>query len=395
MKIDPLFSLLGVILGWGLNSLSQYFSTRREDVKRYRIATFYVLRAYKSLMDYERGTRYFRQDQTTIDDFEPWRAILEVQFRDSLEVNADTTARAVETLASVDPPLAARIDNTIKNILSTFRKDLTALSKSDPETYVKLIYSQDRLVEMTLADFKTVALSLAARSGFRHKRKEIRWFSERQAGTKGFMDTMQEQHGLLQKVVAGDTPMSTVYIFGAGASKHVGYPLISEMGKEMLEWMMAYPNGRFRSAAEIVAERFGKRPNFEEVITYLESTIKSLTNSEVAEEKIFGNDFREQLRDLGIHEVLSTPRSPWQRAYVERVIGSIRRECLDHVIVFHESSLRRTLALYFDYDHRSRTHLSLGKDTPEPRPIQPPEIGSVVAGPQVGGLHHRYERRAA
>jgi putative transposase len=110
---------------------------------------------------------------------------------------------------------------------------------------------------------------------------------------------------------------------------------------------------------------------------------------------IFGNDFRKQLRDLGIHEVLSTPRSPWQRAYVERVIGSTRRECLDHVIVFPESSLRRTLASYFDYYHRSKTHLSLGKDTPEPRPIQPPEIGSVVAVPQVGGLHHRYERRAA
>jgi transposase InsO family protein len=110
---------------------------------------------------------------------------------------------------------------------------------------------------------------------------------------------------------------------------------------------------------------------------------------------IFGEDFRAQVRDMGIHEVLSTPRSPWQRAYVERVIGSIRRECLDHVIVFHENSLRRTLNSYFDYYHRSRTHLSLGKDSPEPRPIQPPELGQVVALPQVGGLHHRYERRAA
>jgi putative transposase len=110
---------------------------------------------------------------------------------------------------------------------------------------------------------------------------------------------------------------------------------------------------------------------------------------------IFGNDFRDQVQDMGIEELLSTPRSPWQRAYVERVIGSIRRECLDHVIVFRESSLRRTLALYFDYYHRSRTHLSLGKDSPEPRPIQPPESGPVVAVPQVGGLHHRYERRAA
>jgi putative transposase len=110
---------------------------------------------------------------------------------------------------------------------------------------------------------------------------------------------------------------------------------------------------------------------------------------------IFGDDFREQVRDMGIREVLSSPRSPWQRAYVERVIGSIRRECLDHVIVFHESSLRRTLNSYFDYYHRSRTHLSLGKDSPEPRAIQLPEMGSVVAVPQVSGLHHRYERRAA
>jgi len=110
---------------------------------------------------------------------------------------------------------------------------------------------------------------------------------------------------------------------------------------------------------------------------------------------IFGDEFRRQVRDMGTHEVLSTPRSPWQRAYVERVIGSIRRECLDHVIVFHESSLRRTLDSYFDYYHRSRTHLSLGKDSPEPRGIQQPEMGSVVALPQVGGLHHRYERRAA
>jgi putative transposase len=110
---------------------------------------------------------------------------------------------------------------------------------------------------------------------------------------------------------------------------------------------------------------------------------------------IFGDGFREHVRDLGICEVLSAPRSPWQRAYVERVIGSIRRECLYHVIVFHESSLRRTLNSYFDYYHRSRTHLSLGKDSPELRAIQPPEMSSVVAVPQVGGLHHRCERRAA
>ncbi|MCX6617475.1 MAG: integrase core domain-containing protein [Acidobacteria bacterium] len=112
-------------------------------------------------------------------------------------------------------------------------------------------------------------------------------------------------------------------------------------------------------------------------------------------DRIFGDDFTKQVQDMGVKEVLSAPRSPWQRAYVERVIGLIRRECLDHVIVFNEASLRRTLRLYAEYYHRSRTHLSLGKDAPEPRPAQPPETGRVVAVPQVGGLHHRYQRRAA
>ena len=102
-----------------------------------------------------------------------------------------------------------------------------------------------------------------------------------------------------------------------------------------------------------------------------------------------------QLRDMGIEEVLSTPHSPWQRAYIERVIGSIRRECLDHVIVFDEGSLRRILSSSYNYYHRSRTHLSREKDAPEPRAIQPPEMGPLVALPQVGGLHHRYQRQAA
>jgi putative transposase len=79
---------------------------------------------------------------------------------------------------------------------------------------------------------------------------------------------------------------------------------------------------------------------------------------------------------------------------VERVIGSVRRECLDHVIVFGESSLRRILSSYFSYYHQTRPHLSLEKDSPEPRPIQRPEQGPVVAVPQVGGLHRRYQRAA-
>jgi putative transposase len=112
-------------------------------------------------------------------------------------------------------------------------------------------------------------------------------------------------------------------------------------------------------------------------------------------DRIFGAEFSNQVADLGIEEVLAAPGSPWQRAYVERVIGTIRRECLDHVIVFNEASLYRHVKSLLAYYHQSRTHLSLAKDPPEPRPVQPIEFGAVVAIPQVGGLHHRYERRAA
>jgi putative transposase len=112
-------------------------------------------------------------------------------------------------------------------------------------------------------------------------------------------------------------------------------------------------------------------------------------------DRIFGHDFVEQVKAMGVKEVLSAPRSPWQRAYVERVIGTIRRECLDHVIVFNERSLHQHLQAFTTYYHRSRTHLGLSKDAPEPRPVQPLEAGPVVSVPEVGGLHHRYERRAA
>jgi transposase InsO family protein len=112
-------------------------------------------------------------------------------------------------------------------------------------------------------------------------------------------------------------------------------------------------------------------------------------------DSIFGATFRADLDAMGIKAVVSAPRSPWQRAYVEQVIGSSRRECVDHVLVLHEASLRRTIRSYLVYDHGSRTHLSLAKDTPERRTVQPPALGRVVAIPHLAGLHHRSERRAA
>jgi putative transposase len=110
---------------------------------------------------------------------------------------------------------------------------------------------------------------------------------------------------------------------------------------------------------------------------------------------IYGNAFNSRVQSMGIEQVLSAPRSPWQNPYVERLIGSIRRDCLDHVIVLSERHLRRTLTAYFDYYHRWRTHLSLDMDCPDPRSVHPPDRGTVVQFPDVGGLHHHYERLAA
>jgi hypothetical protein len=109
---------------------------------------------------------------------------------------------------------------------------------------------------------------------------------------------------------------------------------------------------------------------------------------------IYGEDFRERIKHMGIEEVIIAYRSPWQSPYVERLIGSIRRESLDHVIVLNEAHLRRILSSYFAYYHEARTHLSLDRNAPIPRQVEPPSHGRVIAIPQVGGLHHRYMRAA-
>ena len=110
---------------------------------------------------------------------------------------------------------------------------------------------------------------------------------------------------------------------------------------------------------------------------------------------IYGDVFQRRVAGSGIGEVVSSPFSPWHNPYVERLIGSIRRECLDHVIILGERRLRRILTAYLTYYHGVRTHLSLEKDAPTTRRVHTPTEGDVIAFPEVGGLHHRYERRAA
>jgi len=108
----------------------------------------------------------------------------------------------------------------------------------------------------------------------------------------------------------------------------------------------------------------------------------------------YGAVFVQRLRAMGIRDRPTAPRSPWQNAYVERLIGSIRRECLDHVIVLGEAHLRRLLSAYLCYYHEARPHLALDRNAPVPRAVESPSKGKVIALPHVGGLHHRYARAA-
>jgi putative transposase len=113
------------------------------------------------------------------------------------------------------------------------------------------------------------------------------------------------------------------------------------------------------------------------------------------QDAIYGSEFAAMTKGMGVEEVVTAPRAPWRNPFVERLVCSIRRECLDHIIVWNERSLRRTLQSHLAYCEQSRTHLSLGKHAPISRPIQPPALGRVVEIPQVGGLHHLYTRKAA
>jgi len=108
----------------------------------------------------------------------------------------------------------------------------------------------------------------------------------------------------------------------------------------------------------------------------------------------YGDAFRRCSKNMGIEEVLIAPQSPWQNPFAERVIGTIRRDCLDHLIVINERHLHRILTRYLDYYHLARCHRSLDHNSPVPRSVEPPEQGRIVSIPQVGGLHHRYARAA-
>ena len=112
-------------------------------------------------------------------------------------------------------------------------------------------------------------------------------------------------------------------------------------------------------------------------------------------DSIYGASFARRVEGLGMTQKRIAPQAPWQSPYVERLIGTLRRECLDHVILINERHLRHVLRDFIGYYHRCRPHRSLEHDAPDTRPVQATDQGQVVELPMAGGLHHQYTRRAA
>lgn len=170
-------------------------------MRAYNKAVFFILRAWKSLLDYDRGTDYFRKKKPSPEDFEPWRAILAEKFLENFSDQSETVSDAARTLAEVAPALATRLDSTIRRVLATFPPHIAGLSKADPERYRELIYNQDYIVDLTLSDFEKVANTLASRSSLLQQLHVFLYFRSVRKGTAEFTQGMKEQDAMLNKVI--------------------------------------------------------------------------------------------------------------------------------------------------------------------------------------------------
>jgi hypothetical protein len=166
---------------------------KEAEAQTLRRATFYLLKNYKALLDYDRGTTYFRRNRPPVAEFEPWRATLQARFLGESEGNLQSTSTAIDLLASLDPPLAIRLHNTLRNMTFAFQRNLSEVSKQDVQAYAGLLQTQDRLVATTLDELRIAALHVARRSGFGQHRKVERWIAERLKGDGDFSQRMDEQ----------------------------------------------------------------------------------------------------------------------------------------------------------------------------------------------------------
>ncbi len=191
--IKEFLGLIGVIVGWLLKSLSDWLRDIALRTKEINKATFYFLRAFKTLLDYERFLRNLRSNNPSVQDFAPHQVIIWERFVRRSELETDCYFQAVEALSSIDPALAIRADNTLKNLLDHFKNaPFMDVADENPELYKQLLYVHDELVDFTLSDLAMVTKKLSARSGLLARFRVWKWFREREQGEKDVSTVISE-----------------------------------------------------------------------------------------------------------------------------------------------------------------------------------------------------------
>lgn len=183
--------LVGVVIGWLLKTLTDWVREAAARTKELNKATFYFLRAFKTLLDYERFLRNFRTDRPCVEDLVPNQIIIWDRFIRRSELEKECYFNAVEALSSIDPALAIRADNTLKNLLDHFNNaPIPEDAGRNPELYAKLLYIHDELVDFTLGDLEMITKRLSRRCGCLTRFRIWRWFREREKGEKDVTDSM-------------------------------------------------------------------------------------------------------------------------------------------------------------------------------------------------------------
>jgi hypothetical protein len=206
--VESLLPLIGVVVGWILKSGTDFLTASFREQATRRKCTFYLLRAWKALLDYERVISFLTSRRPDVEEYEPLRDHFAKRFLARIAEDKDSLATGVDMLASVDPTAAAQLDNTIKNIRIGVEGGFTEVIRDDPAAYVEAMNSHNELIDWTLSDFQDMAERLAKRSGFLQKRKVSAWFQARLDGDKEFKAGVAsfEQRLHERKIKAGETP---------------------------------------------------------------------------------------------------------------------------------------------------------------------------------------------
>lgn len=186
MSAESLLPLLGVIIGWVLKSGTDFITQTIKERSLTRKCVFYLLRAWKALLDYERVVSLVTKHRPDVNAYEPLRDRFAKRFLARIAEDQDSLATGVEMLATIDPTAAAQLDNTIKNIRFALEDDFSDIVQGDPGAYVEVMNSHNDLIDWTLSDFQTMAEKLASKSGFFQKRKVSAWFQARIDGGEEF-----------------------------------------------------------------------------------------------------------------------------------------------------------------------------------------------------------------